>query len=303
MPYTFRVIFHGLCAFIPGRPFDDFEADGEMSSPPGEVTVILRDLTIPPDEVALNVPHHPFLRFLPRDVAQSDRFIDQTFHPGQADERQICFFKGDDLSIERSGAAGPLVIENRRPTDQRSPIPNDRNLLFWLAKVSGQARPDLRDGPGQDIAGRIVLTSGRLRAFELGPEVFHLPNGRQQQLATKIALEFDNVDDDETFTFRFEGFNGAGAAGTVVFGRTAQSAEVVEVEIKNRESIDLVRLDVQSDQSDAKEFVFVYDLLVNPPADRPAPLFLPQLGHIAIGAGPTLRFLCPPVAVEGGFAP
>lgn len=318
MPYTFQVVFHGLCAFVPDRPIDAFDANGNLPNPPREMTVLLRDLRNPPNNGNGSIlVHHAFVEFSERDriTSASDREVDGVFRPGQLNERRICMIRKEDVSVfqgQQEPSQGALQVVNRRPANLQQPTAQgDEDLLFWLAKIGpdtktpGLAHGGLRNAvpnvAGVDLAGRIHLKTGRLRTFALSNRVFQFQGGARKRLATKVALEFANVADDQTFTLSFKGF-GAAARKSLVFGRRpgAGSPSVVRVDIKNREIDEFFGVAEANDLDDGSEFGIFYDLLAAtvPLAQRVIPRpTAPILG--AVVPRGALRTLCPPTGMEG----
>jgi hypothetical protein len=306
MPYTFRLTFHGLCAFVPNGPLDVFDGTGQPVGAFNQITLILPDLANPP-ALSPNEPHLPFVRYSPLHLVSSnaatDRASDLIFHQGRPDELRSCLLNREQLSLSSNGGLGALQIVNRRPAGPPAIAAGEEDLIFWMAKASGMAPLALSGALAANhpiVAGRMFLTAGRFRTLETGRAVFDLPNGRRQRLATKVAVEYVATD-NQTFTLSFQRFGG-GAAKTLVFGRTAAAGNpgVVEVEIKNREAFDLIGASPQQNPDDASEFDFIYQLMSNPPAGRPTPKLVPSLPPLnAAGVRPTLRTLCPPVALDG----
>src|SRR5437763_1965608 len=94
MSYTFRIVFSGLCAFVPDRSFD-------ASPGPSSITVLLPDL-LTPFRLSNKIltPHYPTLAY---DLSQrqpgSTKAAPLVWNKEAQPDKGLCFLLGEDLKI------------------------------------------------------------------------------------------------------------------------------------------------------------------------------------------------------------
>src|SRR5262249_40160255 len=139
MAYTFRLIFSGLCAFVPNRPFSDKEA------PPNHVDVILPNLLegrlvpVQDQSPAILVPHFPYLEFDPRHLQPASGrplYFQLERVPLKTGARAYCPLGWQDVEIWPEGKKpqeDALRIVNGEPQDPTQPQPGEETrYLRWL---------------------------------------------------------------------------------------------------------------------------------------------------------------------------
>lgn len=251
MSYTFRVLFSGLCAFVPNKPFE------QLQDPPDEVTVLLRNLLRPDlltNEVALE-PHFPLVQFDLADLhPQSPRRPDlRREETGKA----ACFLFGEEIVFDLSLPKGtarklktPTELEKQPRVGQTESTPQDRESLYWLAKLE-KASPNHFVDPevlttALSLAGeppiiaRLKLDHGFFRVSRLSEQVCHFEpssgNDRyEQQIATELALDIEGVEGPVLILLRAPD----GTERTLMLSPVRRSG-LVEIRIQNRELDDFL---------------------------------------------------------------
>ena len=227
MPYTFRIVFSGLCAFVADRRFDD------EKNPPTRGTVLLRDLQ---DGLTLSngqvVPHFAFVEADPSFVRSAST---RTTEAVGAIVRSPLAKEDLEIVLPLGAQSSGMVVEAAQPQDIVNPAGDDRKSLFFLPtvdQVNNQAvsvKSALLDPlpPAQPpLAGRVALTEGTLSTFRLqngtwalaavGTDVSQAAlTGRR--LADSIALEISGLTGD--IELRFTPF-GSATATTLILGPT-----------------------------------------------------------------------------------
>jgi hypothetical protein len=316
MSYTLRVLFSGLCVFVPDRPFDDFE------QPPTEVKMLLQNLLQPQsltnavDGDVLD-PHYPMLEFDLSDLhPQSPRKPDLS---RQDLGKGACLLIGEELSLdlnlsERKGLRCPG--RDRQPdANQETATSRDEDSLYWLARID-KASPDTFIDPevlneklsldGEPtILARLSLQEGFLRVTQRSDKVceFHPPdpvNPYRQQIATELALDIQGVEGPVVIVGRRPDGTERRLALTPV-----KSPGLVEIRVQNREIDGL--LGVPSDLMLAREladYEVFYELITpttlvaGQPLQRRFPK-QPVPPPPPNGGGPSLKnpSLCPPTGM------
>lgn len=254
MAYTLRVLFSGLCAFVPNKPFD------QLDDPPTEVTVLLRNLLRPvplensPEGVALD-PHYPLVEFdladlHPLSPRKPDLRRDDT-------GRGACLLFGQEISFdlglpedEERKLTTPSDPERQPAQGDTRSTPNNQDSLYWLAKIK-KASPDhfvasrFIDDPltleeETEILARLKLTHGFLRASKLSDQVctFEPANGNdhyEQQIATELALDIQGVEGPAVIVLRAPD----GSERNLMLSPVRRSG-LLEIRIQNREIDDLL---------------------------------------------------------------
>ncbi len=254
MAYTLRVLFSGLCAFVPNKPFDSLEK-------PTEVVVLLQNLIRPEplsisttaeDEVVVLDPHFPMLEFDLSDLhPQSPRKPDLL-----ANGKGACLLYGEELSFDLNL---PVDAEELRvpavwpQAGQTLATSDDNESLYWLTRLDkaspgGFVNPNHIDldqklsfKDGAPILARMKLTQGYLRVSKLSEHVCTFDPQEEndtpyaQQIATELALDIKGVDGPAVIVIR--GLDGTERSLTL---NPVKRASVVEVRIQNREIDDFM---------------------------------------------------------------
>jgi hypothetical protein len=219
MSYTLRVLFSGLCAFVPNRPFD------QLDDPPTQVTVLLPNLLKPepldtnsPSGTTLD-PHYPLLGFDLSDLhPQSQRKPDLS---REATGKGACLLYGEEISLElntpgngHSKITIPSRPEAQPQANQVKATLADQDSLYWLSRLD-KATPNhfvnpklltipLSQEDNPTLLARMKLDQGFLRASRLSELVcdFHGANGYVQQIATELALDITGVEGPSAIILR-----------------------------------------------------------------------------------------------------
>lgn len=272
MSYTFRIVFSGLCAFVPDKPL----ASGGS---PTSVIVLFRDLksglTLPGDLHVL--PHFPMVEFnLQNRRPGSTRPLDSSV-------LGLCILASEDLTIgiENASSIYPnyLKVKNPVPKDPQNPTADEKESLFWLplmenavpgALVNPQLLGDL-DPTQSLLAGRAFLTMGTLstRLIQEGTWIFGAvgdPSTRstekEKYFSESLALEIGGLEDNVELSFKKFGTS---KGQTLILGPNPEAPEaVVEVLIVNREFPEPATGENNPAPRNDLDFSVYYDLLVPP---------------------------------------
>jgi hypothetical protein len=293
MPYTLRIVFSGLCCFVPDKLFDSRD-------PVEEVTVLLRNLFKPiafsnGDVMSVHIPR---IEIDPKNHrSSSTRRIDFSQDPGTNQERYHCVLRFEDVWLAPGGtvANGGPTFNVAAPANPDSPTDAELKSLHWLAdiqdsvgagaKVHAMLLDDILPDqfPPPLVAGRIHITSGALQTDELqdGSWLFD-PTRDPKRLARSIVLQFEGVEGDSEIQCRR--FLGDRTTQITVGPVTEDPAEIVEVEIKNAELDRLIEyLGDQRVVMVDYDYEGYYDLFQLPASP---PLHLPtQANNTVIGPG------------------
>jgi hypothetical protein len=293
MPYTLRIVFSGLCCFVPDERFDS-------GKPVKDVKVLLRNLFKPiifrnGEVMAIHVPR---IEVDPKNHRQSStRRIDFSQDPGTDKERYHCVLRFEDVHFAPGGATsdtGP-VFDAKPPAVPDRPTEDELKSLYWLADIRdsigagatlkpavvGNIRPD--QTPPPLVAGRVSITSGNLEVDDFQDGSWHFdPQKPAKLLARSIVLQFPGVTGDSEILCRR--FLSARETKIVVGPVTADPTEVVEVEIKNAEIPRFIEyLGDQRVVLEDHDYEGYFDLFE--PKGRP-PLHIPtQANETVIGPG------------------
>lgn len=179
MPFTLRVIFEGVCAFVPSEPLFRNPRPTEHLR---QMNVLLPDLRLP--EVAYwDREHHgpsvfwraPHLAFL--DVeweslsSKTDARIDLDWLERSSRRKRAAFFFDQRRLRVEGGAGEPLHVEQIRCRGAVPATPEEQRSLWWLPRMSEIAPPfewfpgdalraDRGDLPG--LAGSVQILEGRI---------------------------------------------------------------------------------------------------------------------------------------------
>ncbi len=246
MSYTLRVLFSGLCAFVPNRPFDDFD------TPPTEVTVLLQNLLNPQSlstvvDSGVLEPHYPMVEFDLCDLhPQSPRRADlERTELGKG----ACMLIGEEISFDmnqkvRKGLR--LPGRDRQPDDrQEQATSRDEDSLRWLARIDKASPAALLDPKvltqalslkeDTAILARLRIDEGFLRVSKRSEKVceFHPldpSNPYRQQIALEMALDFESVEGPVVLVGR----DPKGKEQRLVLS-PVKSPQLLEIRIQNRE--------------------------------------------------------------------
>jgi hypothetical protein len=243
MPYTFRLIFSGLCAFAADRRFDD------ENNPPTRVTVLLRaleqGLAVGNDQI---VPHFAGIEMGASFLRAASTRETQSVGP----LARTSFAREDLEIILPPGTAAGLVTNSKKPDDMESPTGDSMKSLFFVPtidQVNGQpvrVKNALLGQLGHNeplLVGRVALTAGDLFTHKLQDGTWGLATvgtnvgvGAPQtggRLAESVALEIGGLTGD--VELRFTPFGG-GAANSLIVGPPVGNPSLdVVVDLKNRE--------------------------------------------------------------------
>jgi hypothetical protein len=259
MAFTFRILFSGLCAFVPDKPFD---------SQPEKIQVLLPNVlkarpVTPPvnpdlDEVPetdefILPPHLPMLTFDMKNLRPSDGqpsfFIRDRIDIGE--RIGMFLLLQEDLVLQaETPDPGGLQMNNVQVDVSTKPTTKEqRRSLLWLSKLD-EALPgqNLTVDPGltgplgspeKRIVSRILLKSGLLATNGLSEPGWQylgiddpIKKGGGRRVATQLALELKT---EKPVEINFQNF-GSGQTGRMLFSPPQGSEEEdVEITIQNRE--------------------------------------------------------------------
>jgi hypothetical protein len=280
MSYTFRVLFSGLCAFVPERPF----ATGD----PGAVTVLLPNVLNPralknkaSNETDVDVlnPHFPLVSFDLADLhPQSPRKADLR---RKDTGRGACLLLGEEFSFilrnapaaQQAVAAPPAVAVASFDPQADPQNLRDESSLFWLARL-GQANPGAivdralldfsKDMNLEKVIARARLTQGALRVSQRSEkDCTFEPAGNghpdiTQRIATELALDFEGVEGNVVIVTR-------GKAQRSITLSPVARPDLVEVRIQNIEIDDFLGIPLNlRNKKEVPDFEVFYDLLAKP---------------------------------------
>lgn len=308
MPFSVRIEFHGLCAFVPRNP-------------PGQAQLILPNAREPRagSDGTLIRAHYPYVQFDPDDIYDGGKRPERWLRVEERDEglrfpdsaQGFWFLDWEDLKIlpdpdqlPRDGRPRPELAELqvRRDEvlgDRASPDPmvdNQRRDFSWvppmeqIAPGCGKIDPLClgSEPPRERVVARVFLDRGELVSGSLSEEgsqlflwEFRTPGDTRSRLtravATSVALELEGV---KKFV-RFEAKR-FGSGKTQALDLAPLSGEFLTLSIRNQEVEEITGM---SDylrpgpgNSDA-HFELFYDLCETTPGDRPLPrrLLQPQM--------------------------
>jgi len=330
MAFTFRIVFSGLMAFVPDEPF-------EVTNTPGSISVLLPNALAPrllnptaqgekevEQEPLILPPHYPFLLFdmdtLRQSRDQEFFFVKESSGSVRVTRQGAVPLLSKDLALRPDGRdsnQGGLRLVNEEVEDPENPSAADLESLFWLKKIGklrGRARnvnSRLLGAVKEDenlIASRLMLTTGRLRTFEVsGLKWQYVEAGAQisdpaagERVATKLALEFEA---DEMVKIVFRDFGGQTSTKLIFAPKVDEPYEDVEIQIQNLEPERLLEITQDDEGEPAPEidpdFSIYYDLLdgFKTTDARPVPrrVVAPGAGRIAGDGKP-----CSPAGMNGG---
>ena len=222
MPYDVKIVFSGLCAYVPNKPL------GVAADPPTRMRLVMPDL-----RVAKKVGVHQVARHLPVLA------IDPGFLAGGAGaatgsmavlpiaRREISFaFKraaGLGLSIDQSGP-GTDTDFNRGPAM--------RDAATQHARIDGAC---LAPKPPAAVGARVQVDAGHLAAHQPNKDLFYFRDEKQRLSEVKaraheISLHFHQVTD---FEIRSRDLDAAASGATPWLRVAAAAGATAELEIGN----------------------------------------------------------------------
>lgn len=303
MDYTFRIVFSGLCAFVPDRSFD-------ANPGPSSITVLLPNLLNPfPLSNKILTPHYPTLAYdLAQRKPESTKEAPLVWKEEKQPDKGLCFLLGEDLKInaQSQGADQLHLVNGHNGGDAIKANGADETSVWWMAKLdkaaSGAGLAKLAMQPPRipnptDIISRLQLSRGVLSSWELVDGVckFDHQSTYEQQIAREVAWELRGV--TGPVEIDFTGFGVNPKTTTLILEPPAGSTEVT-VEIRNLE-IDAFlfpEYDLQRGTR-ATDFEVYYRMCSGfSGPNLPAPvLSAPPLPD-------SVHELCPPVAFSGWSA-
>ena len=201
MSYTFRVLFEGVCAYVPEKPFF---AGEKPQSGIDSMCVLLPDLRRPgvvppypntPRLPSLREPHFPLIKFRLSDLREgTTRRVDLVCRDiGQSDEHGHLFLRREQirfkLDAENANAFSfaawtPANIPPERRKDnprlEECPDPSNRDQLeslWWLPDLAlitnnneasrprPETLPSFRGPFPEGLVARVECNGGRFRTF------------------------------------------------------------------------------------------------------------------------------------------
>jgi hypothetical protein len=191
--FTLRLVFEGICAFVPDTPF--FYRDGQgkpQAGEPSSLAVLLPDVrsadiadweTYPAPMVTnpcYRASHAPLLSLNPGNVAGSDgMLVDGFFNdPLTGEMRVLHVLDHEAMTFATDGSKWPrLSFESTIPDPDTQPLPGTcpqlRRSLWWLPRLSEISPPHQycdkrlltaspREFPALGLACRIDIPGGHL---------------------------------------------------------------------------------------------------------------------------------------------
>jgi len=240
MPYTFRIVFSGLCAFVASRRLDD-------ATPPTRTTVLLRDLreglTLGDIEVE---PHFARVEVPLENVRleQSNRGFTQEGEIASSDlvkEELEIIFPSRLQSETGDATAGTVSFTTTADNTSIAHVPTIEQVNDQAIRVKSSLLGPL-SAEEPLLTGRLVLTRGTLSTNQLqdgtwglaaiGTQVSGSTPG-SRRLAESVALEIRELTGD--VELRFKRF-GAGKASSLFIGPPLETPNVaVVINFKNSE--------------------------------------------------------------------
>lgn len=180
MGWTFRMVFDGVCAFVPDTPlYEKNDSTFEpVKEPPKKLTVLLPDLgqakRSEADSAAIRPAHFALMLFRMEDWRpESDRFLDlQVRVPDGGVDKGVFVLRGDAISLERpAGHHRTLSFETTKGAGA-TPRDDERRSLWWVPRFGevgtrdGRFPSRLQPVQGQplpsELAGAMTLDFGRV---------------------------------------------------------------------------------------------------------------------------------------------
>jgi len=195
MAFNVRVIFSGLCAYVPNREL------GVLEAPPTKMMVLMvdaRESRKALDEKNLLQPHFPIIFLRGHQVAGVKGLPPRTNLGWRIDRKQV------EIAIPEKalGANKFSVLQSLRDEDG---LPSDdRDFSFGAdlrTIVPGFAEIDRDVFEGRRsrglVAARVLLDKGKFSTFDLGDSNFQFPGTEfiERRLSNRTLLELQDLDE------------------------------------------------------------------------------------------------------------
>jgi hypothetical protein len=306
MAFTFRIVFSGLCAFVPNKPFgitsqqevrvllpNVLKARTIQRPQPDADDVLASDAFILP-------PHFPLLTFDERTLRQSSgqifHFVKERLDLDKPAGRRtgVTLLQKQDLYVWPDGREPrpeSLRLINGPVENLDNPSAEEKESLFWLTKIDellGAGRPPipelLRESLDQEenrIITRIRLQEGRLKTHSLtDPRWEYLPVGQVpvlgagKKVARSLALELEA---DEKVKLVFRAFGSADTQKMIFAPPLDDPHEDVEIQLLNLEPDNLLGVKEEEEEealspSIDPDFAVYYDLIKGFQKQEPRPI-------------------------------
>ncbi|HWM89777.1 MAG TPA: hypothetical protein VN493_03345 [Thermoanaerobaculia bacterium] len=328
MPFDFRVIFSGICAFVPD-PDGSFDDPGKRPTQGFQsVTVVLPDMRRAKAVGDGNARDSHLARL---ELKSGQGWVSAGRVPDLIAPkigRDVYTLAKEQISFrfgqKNPGQVTPGKIEILNFPEVPNPAPeepkpgrNEENYFWWVPKMervvagSDKIRVDLLDPRSEDVSGWVRLTQGLLSTHKLSGKVLVFKplggqdngQGLRQRIARSIAVDVMDVDSVEIV---FEKSDGVRTSLSL-----SDASGRVDIEIKNREldhllGVPIVIPDSKPPQPDI-DFSTFNDLtsVQIPVAVVPHELPQPQANAapaLAEFEGLSIGGVCPPAAFSGKAA-
>ena len=296
MAFTLRILFNGLCAYVPNTEEErgmrvlliDGRAPGVASNGKGHVS------------------HIPAVRFNASDLDPDSRQPAYRYDYSSQDPepRGAWLLNGDDLELrvdDKPLPDGPLKVQHGGTEEDFGLVPNVQQIYPESGGL--EVRDECLDNNVKRLAdvglvGRIRLQGGRVGAFPGGPDRSYisadeytfsgLTSGHRQRMAACVYFETEIEGDAVELYSRQRGHG-------PIFRPAAGGR--LEILIENEPPMDL--MGSKPDEDDLEyDFELVYNIAKNPPQELRIPI--PAAAAVAKAeaasrqAGLASPLLCPP---------
>ncbi len=269
MSYTFRVIFEGVCAYVPDSPFFARNDQGKTEAGhPKALHVLVPNLT-PIGRIGTSLPipnHYPTLRTRLRDLqSETDRNYQLLFRqPGGRDEMALFNLQGEEIDFKFEACSNEMAFTFGNwvaPNGQDRPnLSETREVqsLHWLPRLEEIAPdfdrilPHLIDPtPGRfpaALSARFAIGGGffRVAGFNREPRTstpqtwrFADPSNSNgtgvwnRAVGNRLALEYFKVKGPTRISLTAPRFGGTGTR--IVLAPPPGTTEDVELTVSNVE--------------------------------------------------------------------
>lgn len=310
MSFTLRVVFEGVCAFVPDIPiFDQNEVGDWIAAQPNSMTVLLPDLREPaeasystPQKRVFRHSHFPVLEFDNDllDVAKSTRSVHHLRKVGGT-TRGYCLLDKEEIFLP---SAGGFSVDHTIPADHKVPSKKDMESLWWVPRLRAistnqgywKVQKTKNPSPNVDLPKAIVaalkLAHGALRVIDFNQDAtgklqnwrFALPlksgpGAWNRPIGTALALDLNVSTPEVAIELQVRKEGGVEARTRLVFCPAVPQA-VVTLRVLNVE-IEKLFFPAGSfavEGSPDPDFEAFYNLTVDP---TPGPV--PDLGAGQVG--------------------
>jgi hypothetical protein len=328
MAFTFRILFSGISAFVPDKPFAG-------TTPPHEMTVLFPNALKPslpaqflcdPAELERRIvaPHYPVLQFNLDNLQTSGDQFGFFAHEKNSARSGIASLLKQDIIVSPDGRPleeGSLRLIDGEVSDPENVTEKEEQYLRWLKKMSevlkAPATVNKRFlGPlsanENDIVTRIRFSNGRLSTAVLSPGRFEFVPingtaslGTPQRLATHIALEFEA---ERYVKLVFRNFGPRNGTTKLVFGPADEDPyrEVV-IRLENLEPEEILGVPRPTNEADTliidPDFAIYYRLVEGlsngHPVLVPRSVAPPAIGLVGGPIGGSGK-PCSPLGIDAG---